>query len=80
MAIAGVEVYPGFAASELLLSERQEILGVATADVGIDKNGVRKDTFARGIELRAKQTLLAEVCCCARRVPSCQRWWRSQPW
>ncbi len=56
----GVEIYPGFAASELLYNEDGSVVGVATKDSGIGKDGKAKGTFARGIELRGKQTLLAE--------------------
>ena len=61
----GVEIYPGFAASEVLLSEEREsngpsVLGVATRDVGIGRDGLPKATFERGVELRARQTLFAE--------------------
>jgi len=58
----GVEVYPGFAASEVLYGEDKAVKGIATRDVGIDKEGVPKDTFARGMEMRARQTLFAEGC------------------
>ena len=56
----GVEVYPGFAASELLFDGNGAVAGVATGDVGIGKNGEAKESFTRGMELRAKYTLLAE--------------------
>ena len=56
----GVEVYPGFAASEVLYSEAGAVRGIATRDVGIAKDGKPKDNFARGMEMRARQTLFAE--------------------
>lgn len=56
----GVEVYPGFAAAEVLFGERGEVEGVATGDMGIGKNAEPKDSFTRGMELRAKYTLFAE--------------------
>jgi electron-transferring-flavoprotein dehydrogenase len=57
----GVEVYAGFAASEVLFNDdKTEVNGVATKDMGIDKDGKPKDTFERGVELRARQTLFAE--------------------
>ena len=56
----GVEIYPGFAASEVLYGEGGAVLGVATGDMGIGKNGAHKDSFTRGMELRAKYTLFAE--------------------
>lgn len=59
---AGVEIYPGFAAAELLTSADGACTGVATGDMGIGKDGKRKDSFTPGLNLRAKATLLAEGC------------------
>jgi electron-transferring-flavoprotein dehydrogenase len=56
----GVEVCPGFAATELLYGDRGEVVGVATGDMGIGRDGGRKANFARGVELRGKYVLLAE--------------------
>ncbi|MBV8791040.1 MAG: electron transfer flavoprotein-ubiquinone oxidoreductase [Pseudolabrys sp.] len=56
----GVEIYPGFAATEVLYEDNGAIAGVATGDMGIGKNGAHKDSFTRGMELRAKYTLFAE--------------------
>ncbi|RAI43944.1 electron transfer flavoprotein-ubiquinone oxidoreductase [Rhodoplanes roseus] len=56
----GVEIYPGFAASEVLFGDNGEVVGVATGDMGIGRDGEPKDTFTRGMELRAKYTLFAE--------------------
>lgn len=56
----GVEVYPGFAASEVLYSQSGAVRGIATRDVGISKTGEQKPQFERGIELLAKQTLFSE--------------------
>ena len=60
----GVEIYPGFPASEVLYSEADGgVMGVATRDMGIAKDGSPKDgLFQRGMELRARQTLFAEGC------------------
>ena len=58
----GVEIYPGFAADEVIYNEQGEVKGIATKDVGIAKTGEHKDTFTRGIELHAKHTLFAEGC------------------
>ncbi|XP_044401539.1 electron transfer flavoprotein-ubiquinone oxidoreductase, mitochondrial isoform X3 [Triticum aestivum] len=58
----GVEVYPGFAASEILYDENQMVAGVATNDVGIAKDGSKRETFQPGVELRGRITLLAEGC------------------
>ncbi len=57
----GVEIYPGFAAAELL-EEDGRIAGIATGDMGIGKDGQPTDNFQRGMELRARYTLLAEGC------------------
>jgi electron-transferring-flavoprotein dehydrogenase len=56
----GVEIYPGFAAAEVLFDGNGAVAGVATGDMGIAKDGHHKDSFTRGMELRAKYTLLAE--------------------
>ncbi|KAJ3193922.1 hypothetical protein HK101_003857 [Irineochytrium annulatum] len=58
----GVEIYPSFAASEVLYTEDGSVAGIATNDVGIGKNGLPKDSFERGMEIRAKVTLFAEGC------------------
>mmetsp|Transcript_10796 Transcript_10796/g.17674 ORF Transcript_10796/g.17674 Transcript_10796/m.17674 type:complete len:594 (-) Transcript_10796:416-2197(-) len=58
----GVDIFPGFAASEVLYDERGAVTGVATNDVGIGKNGKPKETFQRGMELKARLTLFAEGC------------------
>ena len=56
----GVEIYPGFAAAELLYDEAGRVVGVATGDMGVAKDGGLKSTFTRGLELRGKYTLLGE--------------------
>jgi electron-transferring-flavoprotein dehydrogenase len=56
----GVEIYPGFAAAEVLFDANGAVAGVATGDMGIGKSGEAKDAFTRGMELRAKYTLFAE--------------------
>ena len=57
-----VEIYPGFAASEVLFDENNRVLGVATCDMGRLKDGSEGPNFERGIELRAKQTIFSEGC------------------
>ena len=57
---AGVEIYPGFAAVEVLYDADGAVAGVATGDMGIGKDGKPTDNFTRGMELRAKYTLFAE--------------------
>jgi len=56
----GVEIYPGFAAAEVLFDDKGAVIGVATGDMGIDRNGEITDRFTRGMELRGKYTLFAE--------------------
>jgi electron-transferring-flavoprotein dehydrogenase len=56
----GVEIFPGFAATEVLYSQKGAVVGVATGDMGISKDGHAKASFTRGVELRAKYTLFAE--------------------
>jgi electron-transferring-flavoprotein dehydrogenase len=56
----GVEIYAGFAASEILYDQAGAVRGVATGDMGVGKDGEPKDTFTRGVELTAKYTLFAE--------------------
>jgi len=56
----GVEIYPGFAAAEILFGANGAIAGVATGDMGISKSGEHRAEFTRGMELRGKYTLLAE--------------------
>ena len=59
----GVEIYPAFAASEVVYDEQGAVLGVATGDVGVDKNGVPKEgLYARGMELHGRQVIFAEGC------------------
>lgn len=56
-----VDIFPGFAASEVLYDSAGAVKGIATADVGIGKDGQPKDgLFARGMEIHAKQTLFGE--------------------
>jgi electron-transferring-flavoprotein dehydrogenase len=56
----GVEVYPGFSVNEVLYDEAGKVVGVATADMGVGRDGEPKDGFTRGMELRGKYTLFAE--------------------
>jgi electron-transferring-flavoprotein dehydrogenase len=55
----GVEIYPGFAAAEVLY-ENNAVAGIATGDMGVAKDGHHKSGFARGMELRGKYTVFAE--------------------
>jgi electron-transferring-flavoprotein dehydrogenase len=56
----GVEIYPGFAAQEVLFDEAGVVIGIATGDMGIARNGEMKDSFTPGMELVGKYTLFAE--------------------
>ena len=56
----GVEIYPGFAATELLFNDVGAVKGVATGDMGIEKNGEPGPNFARGMELLGKYVLIGE--------------------
>ena len=56
----GVDIYPGFSATEVLYGANGEVTGIATGDMGIAKNGEPTDAFTRGVELRGKYTLFAE--------------------
>lgn len=58
----GVEIYPGFAASEVLFHEDGSVKGIATNDVGIGKDGAPKESFERGMEFHAKCTIFSEGC------------------
>jgi electron-transferring-flavoprotein dehydrogenase len=58
----GVEIYPGFAASEVLFDENGSVKGVATGDMGLDKEGKETEQYEPGMELHAKQTVFAEGC------------------
>ena len=56
----GVEIYPGFAAAEVLYHEDGSVKGVATGDMGIGRNGEKKASYTEGMELHAKYTFFAE--------------------
>ncbi len=56
----GVDIYPGFAATEILYGENGAVEGVATGDMGIGKDGLPTGNFTRGMELRGRYTLFAE--------------------
>jgi electron-transferring-flavoprotein dehydrogenase len=58
----GVEIYPGFAAAEILFDEQGAVRGVATGDVGVAKDGSHKPDYQPGMELHAKYTLFSEGC------------------
>ncbi len=58
----GVEIYPGFPATEVLYDGTGNVVGVATGEMGVDKSGEKTSAYQAGMELRAKQTLFGEGC------------------
>lgn len=56
----GVEIFPGFAAAEILYNEDGSVKGVATGDMGVDRDGEHKGDYQPGLELHAKYTFFAE--------------------
>lgn len=58
----GADVFPGFAAAEILYNEDGSVKGVATGNMGVDANGEQKPSFEPGFEFHAKYTVLAEGC------------------
>ena len=58
----GVEIYPGFAAAEVLYDEKGGVRGVATGDMGVGRDGKPTDQYQQGMELRGKYTFFAEGC------------------
>ncbi|MBT6257542.1 MAG: electron transfer flavoprotein-ubiquinone oxidoreductase [Alphaproteobacteria bacterium] len=58
----GVEIYPGFPAAEVLYDDNGHVRGIATGDMGRDKNGEPTEAFEPGMELLGKQTIFAEGC------------------
>ncbi len=58
----GVEIFPGFPASEVLYNENGSVKGIVTQDMGLDKEGNKKDSFESGMELHGKVTVFAEGC------------------
>lgn len=58
----GVEIFPGFSAASVLYSDKNEVQGVITGDMGVSENGSEKDSYMPGMELHAKYTVFAEGC------------------
>lgn len=58
----GVEIYPGFAASELIINNDNQVTGVITGDLGLDAQGNRKDSFMPGMEIHARYSVFSEGC------------------
>ena len=59
---AGVEIFPGFAAAEILYDDAGTVIGVATGDMGVGKDGERTANYQPGVELHATYTVFAEGC------------------
>ncbi len=58
----GVEIFPGFAAAEVLYNDQQQVIGIATGDMGLNEDGNRTDAFEPGMEIHARQVVFAEGC------------------
>lgn len=58
----GVEIFPGFAAAEVLYRDDGSVKGIATGDMGISESGAQKDSYMPGMELHAKYTIFSEGC------------------
>lgn len=58
----GAEIYPGFAAAEVLYHDDGRVKGIATGDMGVSREGEHKDSYMPGMELHAKYTIFAEGC------------------
>lgn len=58
----GIEIYPGFAATEALYDDKENVIGIQIGDMGRTKIGEKKSAFQAGIKILAKQTILAEGC------------------
>lgn len=59
---SGCEIYPGFAATQMLFDEKNKVIGIATGDMGVDREGQHTSNYQPGMHLYAKQTILAEGC------------------
>lgn len=58
----GIEIFPGFAAAEILYNDDNQVIGVATGDMGVNAEGEKTDQFEPGMELHARQVVFAEGC------------------
>ncbi len=70
----GVEIFPGFAAAEVLYDERGAVTGVATGDMGVGKDGKHTANYAPGVELYARQTIFVN----RRAKLGLTQFWRSE--
>lgn len=58
----GVEIFPGFAAQDILFDDNGHVIGITTGDMGLSVSGEQKESYMPGMELRAKYTIFAEGC------------------
>ena len=58
----GVDIFPGFAAAEVLYGDNNQVCGIATGDMGLNRSNEKKDTYMQGMEIHAKYTLFSEGC------------------
>jgi electron-transferring-flavoprotein dehydrogenase len=58
----GVDIFPGFAAAEILYGDNNQVCGIATGDMGLNRSNEKKDTYMQGMEIHAKYTLFSEGC------------------
>ena len=56
----GVEIYPGFTASEILFDDEGAVKGIATGEMGVGADGQQKDSYVPSMELHARYTVFAE--------------------
>ena len=58
----GVDIFPGFAAAEILYGDNNQVCGIAIGDMGLNRSNEKKDTYMQGMEIHAKYTLFSEGC------------------
>ena len=58
----GVDIFPGFAAAEILYGDNNQVCGIATGDMGLNRSNEKKDIYMQGMEIHAKYTLFSEGC------------------
>ena len=58
----GVDIFPGFAAAEILYGDNNQVCGIATGDMGLNRSNEKKDTYMQGMEIHAKYNLFSEGC------------------
>lgn len=58
----GVDIFPGFAAAEILYGDNNQVCGIATGDMGLNRSNEKTDIYMQGMEIHAKYTLFSEGC------------------